>query len=45
MSTHDAQEDALGSRQAGELQADEPARESSQQELQVPGETAEPARF
>lgn len=45
MSTHDAQEDALGGREAGELQADGPAGESPRQGLQVPGEAAESARF
>lgn len=45
MSTHDAQADALGGREAGELQADEPAGESPRQGLQVPGEAAESARF
>lgn len=45
MSTHDAQENALGGREAGELQADEPAGESPRQELQILGETAESARL
>lgn len=45
MSTHDAQEDALGGREARELQADEPVGESPWTELQIPGEAAESARL
>lgn len=45
LSTHDAQEDALGGREARELQTDEPAGESARQGLQVLGEAAESARL